>query len=48
LGNWTAKFRDDLLSTFEELTTVDNYGYCILSRLFWVNFCKKNLFKNYF
>nr|CAD2181108.1 unnamed protein product [Meloidogyne enterolobii] len=38
LGNWTAKFRDDLLSTFEELTTVDNYGYCILSRLFWYNF----------
>ena len=36
LGNWTAQFRDDLLSTFEELTTADTYGYCILSRLFWV------------
>uniref|UniRef100_A0A1I8BHV1 Rhodanese domain-containing protein n=1 Tax=Meloidogyne hapla TaxID=6305 RepID=A0A1I8BHV1_MELHA len=38
LGNWTATFRDDLLSTFEELTTADNYGYCILSRLYWYNF----------
>ncbi|KAF7633326.1 hypothetical protein Mgra_00007306 [Meloidogyne graminicola] len=38
LGNWTAKFHDDLLSTFEELTTADIYGYCILSRINWYNF----------
>ncbi|KAL3112999.1 hypothetical protein niasHT_013464 [Heterodera trifolii] len=38
LGNWKAHFRPELIVTFEQLTTAESDGFCILSRLNWFNF----------
>jgi hypothetical protein len=39
VGNWTANITADLMVTFDQLTTVEQDGYCVLSRLYWV-YCK--------
>lgn len=36
LGNWKAHFQPELVVTFEELTTAESDGYCVLGRLYWV------------
>ncbi|CAD5231573.1 unnamed protein product [Bursaphelenchus xylophilus] len=37
-GNWTAAFDPGLVIGFDELSSVEGNGYCLLNKLYWYNF----------